>query len=156
MAWPISFDKFLWTVDLKYGIHINGGLYAAMTLFFLFNDQMAWYEYLWWLFGVVPMAVLFILLLISVENKGYIKANWYFAFVSYCIGAFYTIVSTIYIAIMISTLNSWGEKSIETESESDPAELLAYYAGRSGNAYRAMPDSMQALFHDGQDENYVD
>lgn len=116
MAWPISFDKFLWLVDLKYGVYINGGLYAALCLGYLFNDRMSWYDYVWWIFAVIPMTTVFILIMVDMTNKKYIRANWYFAFLAFCVGAFYTIVSTIYISVMIKSLNAWGEAEyIEAE-----------------------------------------
>ena len=158
MAWPITFDKFLWLVDLKYGVYINGGLHALACLGYLFHDSMDWYDYMWWVFGVIPMTTIFVMLMIDMTNKTYIRATWYFAFLSFCVGGLYVIISTIYIAIMISTLNSWGETQLEdVEATSETSELLLRFSNsRAGNAYRSMPDAINRLFHDGADaDTYV-
>ena len=83
--------KFLSYYDLIVGVYLYGALNTAGFYYFYLKPALTGLDWLVFLGILTPATTLFVQLLRDRKNYGYIKANWYFAFLGLILASVYIV-----------------------------------------------------------------
>lgn len=95
MAYSFARSKFLFSLDLKYGVWTYGAIMALMTLYYIFYPNLNINDWIALIFITTPAATLAVLLFIDQTNFAYAWANWYFSFVAFIFGTIFIVMQTL-------------------------------------------------------------
>ena len=106
MAFALAQDKFLWSVDLKWGAYTYTFLMLFGSLFYMFWPTLSIQDWIAFVGVCCPGAAFFGLFMYDwkQEKFGYVWANWYFAFFGWILGSVYIIWQTITLSLMIKAI----------------------------------------------------
>ena len=98
--WTVTETLWISKYTLEYGSFTYGGVMSLATIWLIIAPEINWGDWIFFLAAAVPMSASFITLLLKKGFGGtedskyatYVKANWYYSFVAWCIGSFQVIV----------------------------------------------------------------
>ena len=104
MAFALVQTKFLWTMDLKYGVWTYGGLMLLASLYYIITPTLTIQDWIVFVGVCSPASALLGLQIYKQDNFAYAWTNWYFSFAAFCFATIFIVMQTLMLLDMISAV----------------------------------------------------
>ena len=118
MAYSFAQTKFL-GLDLKYGVWLYGLLNFCLSIYFILMPELSTQDWIAFVGICCPATAMLILQLYKSDEFAYAWANWYFAFLAFCLGTVYIFMQTLMLRKMKASIGN-GEIRFRINEAGNP------------------------------------
>ena len=106
MAFALVQTKFLFALDLKYGVWLYGLIMFLMSCYYISYPVLNVQDWIVFITITCPGSILSAMLIFDGDNFGYAYANWYFSFFAYIFATVYIVMQTLMLQGMKASVGS--------------------------------------------------
>ena len=106
MAYSFTQDKFFGAFSLKYGMWFYGIINFLLCIYFILTPELTTQDWIAFVGICCPATAMLILQIYDSKEFAYVWANWYFAFLAFCLGTIYILMQTIMLRKMKDSIGN--------------------------------------------------